>query len=159
MVCAVRQVNFYANDWETNQRSFNTLFSETFFNSWDEFLRNTTTDNFIFKFESQSNVKLKGEYDYIFDFNNVTLRNGTVTFNDSIYTLNLRLPNGKKYTEKVKYGNSILLDNFTNNNLIISIRKDEIQKDTIRFTVHNRKANYMNYLDVAENSGKLIKVK
>ena len=114
---------------------------------------------FIFKFESQSNVKLKGEYDYIFDFNNVTLRNGTVTFNDSIYTLNLRLPNGKKYTEKVKYGNSILLDNFTNNNLIISIRKDEIQKDTIRFTVHNRKANYMNYLDVAENSGKLIKVK
>lgn len=111
------------------------------------------------KAENQQTYKLKGQYNYSFKYNTI-LETDRITFNDSVYSLNSRrLPNWNKCIGKVHYGNCILLENLTNSDLIISIRKDEIQKDTIYFTVHNRKSPYMNYLDVSVSDGKMIKLK
>lgn len=112
------------------------------------------------KTENQETYKLSGLYHYSFGHNNSISESGTITFNDSVYSLNSRrLPKGNKCIGKIEYGNCILLEKLTNPDLIISIREDEIQKDTISFTVHNRKSPYMNYLDVSVSSGKMIKQK
>jgi hypothetical protein len=113
----------------------------------------------LIKFENKQTYKLKGLYSYSIK-NYSDLETGTITFNDSIYILNTReLLSRNKYIGKVKYGNCILLENFTNPDLIISIRLDEIQKDTISFSVHNRKSAYANYLDISVSNGKMIKLK
>jgi hypothetical protein len=78
-----------------------------------------------------------------------------MTFNDSVFVFdNKYVPKGK-----ISYGNVILLDNFINTDLIISISKDQIKKDTIPFNMHDKKSASANYLDEVVGKGRLIKIK
>ncbi|MCR4034044.1 MULTISPECIES: hypothetical protein [Flavobacterium] len=97
--------------------------------------------------------KLNGRYNYLIEDENQYIQKDKITFKDSIFVFdNKFLPKGK-----VSYGNAILLDNFINIDLVITIPKDQIQKDTIEFFMHDR--NDDNYLDVTTGKGKLIKIK
>ena len=102
---------------------------------------------------NQKTDKLNGRYNYLIEDENQYIQKDKITFKDSIFVFdNKFLPKGK-----VSYGNAILLDNFINIDLVITIPKDQIQKDTIEFFMHDR--NDANYLDVVTGKGKLIKIK
>jgi hypothetical protein len=97
--------------------------------------------------------KLNGRYNYLIEDENQYIQKDKITFKDSVFVFdNKFLPKGK-----VSYGNAILLDNFINIDLVITIPKDQIQKDTIEFFMHDR--NDANYLDVVTGKGKLIRIK
>lgn len=104
---------------------------------------------------NQKTDKLNGRYNYLIEDDNSYIQKDKITFKDSIFAFdNKYLPKGK-----VSYGNVILLENFINTDLIISIRKDQIKKDTILFYMHDKKHPAMNYLDIVVGKGKLIKIK
>lgn len=104
---------------------------------------------------NQKTDKLNGRYNYLIEDDNSYIQKDKITFKDSIFAFdNKYLPKGK-----VCYGNVILLENFINTDLIISIRKDQIKKDTILFYMHDKKHPAMNYLDIVVGKGKLIKIK
>ncbi|MDQ8011783.1 MAG: hypothetical protein REI96_05010 [Flavobacterium nitrogenifigens] len=104
---------------------------------------------------NQKTDKLTGRYDYLIEDEGAYILKDKITFGDSIFKFdNKFLPKGK-----VSYGNVILLDNFINTDLIISIPKDQIEKDTIPFFMHDKKHPAMNYLDIVVGKGKLIRIK
>lgn len=103
----------------------------------------------------QKTDKLNGRYNYLIEENNSYLQKDKITFNDSVFVFdNKYVPKGK-----ISYGNVILLDNFINTDLIISISKDQIKKDTIPFYMHDKKSSSANYLDEVVGKGRLIKIK
>ena len=86
---------------------------------------------------------------------NVYVQKDKITFKDSVFVFdNKYLPKGK-----ISYGNVIVLDNFINRDLIISIPKDQIKKDTILFYMHDKQSSAANYLDEVVGKGKLIRIK
>lgn len=104
---------------------------------------------------NQKTDKLTGRYNYLIEDNNSYIQKDKITFNDSIFIFdNKYMPKGK-----ISYGNIILLDNFININLIISIPKDQIKKDTILFYMHDKQSSAANYLDEVVGKGKLIKIR
>ncbi len=103
---------------------------------------------------NQKTDKLTGRYNYLIEDNNLYLQKDKITFNDSVFVFdNKYMPKGK-----ISYGNTILLENFINTDLIISISKDQIKKDTIEFFMHDKKDGG-NYLDISSGKGKLIRIK
>jgi hypothetical protein len=103
---------------------------------------------------SQKTDRLNGRYSYLVEEDNVYVQKDKITFKDSIFIFdNKFMPKGK-----ISYGNTILLDHFINRDLIISISKDQIEKDTIPFSMHD-KSDGGNYLDTSSGKGKLIKIK
>lgn len=104
---------------------------------------------------NQETDKLTGRYSYLKEENNLYIQKDKITFKDSVFVFdNKYLPKGK-----ISYGNKILLDNFINTDLIISISRDQIQKDTILFYMHYKNSSAANYLDEVVGKGKLIKIK
>jgi len=104
---------------------------------------------------TQKTDKLIGRYNYLIEEDNTYIQKDKITFKDSIFAFdNKYLPKGK-----VSYGNKIVLDNFINTDLVISISKDQIEKDTIPFFMHDKKSSSANYLDEVVGKGKLIKIK
>ncbi|MCD0467933.1 hypothetical protein [Flavobacterium sp. ENC] len=104
---------------------------------------------------NQTTDKLTGRYSYLIEENNLYIQKDKITFKDSVFVFdNKYLPKGK-----ISYGNKILLDNFINTDLIISISKDQIKKDTILFYIHDKKSPAANYLDEIAGKGKLIRIK
>ncbi|MET3026421.1 hypothetical protein ABXT06_07095 [Flavobacterium sp. UW10123] len=104
---------------------------------------------------NQKTDKLTGRYNYLIEDEGTYILKDKITFKDSIFAFdNKYLPKGK-----VSYGNSILLDNFINTDLIISIPKDQIEKDTIPFFMHDKKSTSADYLDEVVGKGKLIRIK
>ena len=104
---------------------------------------------------NQKTDKLTGRYNYLIEDEGAYNLKDKITFNDSVFAFdNKYLPKGK-----ISYGNVILLDNFINRDLIISIPKDKIAKDTIEFYMHDKQSPVSNYFDVVVGKGKLIKVK
>ncbi|MDR7209271.1 hypothetical protein [Flavobacterium piscis] len=104
---------------------------------------------------NQKTDKLNGRYNYLIEDNYLYIQKDKITFKDSVFVFdNKYLPKGK-----ISYGNTILLDNFINTDLIISISKDQIKKDTILFYMHDKKSSSANYLDEIVGKGKLIKIK
>ena len=103
----------------------------------------------------QKTEKLTGRYNYLIEDNNSYFQKDKITFNDSVFAFdNKYLPKGK-----ISYGNVILLDNFINTDLIISIPKDQIIKDTIPFYMHDKQSSAANYLDEVVGKGILIRIK
>lgn len=103
---------------------------------------------------NQKTDKLNGRYNYLLEDYGLYVQKDKITFKDSVFIFdNKYMPKGK-----ISYGNFILLDNFINTDLIISIRKDQIQKDTILFYIHD-KSGGGNYLDISSGKGKLIRIK
>jgi hypothetical protein len=111
---------------------------------------------FVFiNFSHQENDKLIGRYNYLIEEDNSYIQKDKITFKDSVFAFdNKYLPKGK-----ISYGNVILLDNFINRDLIISISKDQIKKDTIPFYMHDKNSSAANYLDEVVGKGKLIRIK
>lgn len=104
---------------------------------------------------NQKTDKLTGRYNYLIENDNAYIQKDKITFNDSVFAFdNKFMPKGK-----VSYGNVILLDNFINTDLIISISKDQIKKDTVLFYMHNKNSSSANYLDEVVGKGKLIRIK
>lgn len=104
---------------------------------------------------NQKTDKLTGRYNYLIEDDNSYILKDKITFKDSIFAFdNKYLPKGK-----VSYCNVILLDNFINTDLIISIPKDQIKKDTIPFFMHDKKSFAANYLDEVVGKGKLVRIK
>jgi len=104
---------------------------------------------------NQETDKLNGRYNYLLEDDNVYVQKDKITFKDSVFVFdNKYLPKGK-----ISYGNVIVLDNFINRDLIISIPKDQIKKDTILFDMHDKQSSAANYLDEVVGKGKLIKIK
>ncbi|WP_239455585.1 hypothetical protein [Flavobacterium ginsenosidimutans] len=104
---------------------------------------------------SQKTEKLNGRYNYLIEDNDSYILKDKITFKDSIFAFdNKYLPKGR-----ISYGNAILLDNFINTDLIISIPKDQIEKDTIPFFMHDKKSSSVNYLDKVVGKGKLIRIR
>ncbi|PBJ11774.1 hypothetical protein [Flavobacterium sp. ACN6] len=104
---------------------------------------------------NQKRDKLNGRYSYLIEDNNSYIQKDKITFSDSVFVFdNKFMPKGK-----ISYGNTIVLDNFINTDLIISIPKDQIQKDTIPFYMHDKKSSAVNYLDEVVGKGKLVKIK
>jgi len=104
---------------------------------------------------NQKTDKLIGRYNYLIEDDNAYILKDKITFKDSIFAFdNKYLPKGK-----VSYGNVILLENFINTDLIISIPKDQIEKDTILFFMHDKKSSSANYLDEVVGKGKLVRIK
>ncbi|WP_433835407.1 hypothetical protein [Flavobacterium anhuiense] len=102
---------------------------------------------------NQKADKLNGRYSYLIEDENQYVQKDKITFKDSVFVFdNKYMPKGK-----ISYGNAILLENFINTDLVITIPKDQIQKDTIEFFMHDR--NDANYLDVTTGKGKLIRIK
>ncbi|WP_031454527.1 hypothetical protein [Flavobacterium chungangense] len=109
---------------------------------------------FFINFGNQETDKLKGSYNCIVENEYYNIQKNKITFNDSIYAFdNKFIPKGK-----VSYKSIIVLDNFINPDLIVSIFKNQITKDTIQFSIHNKKDGG-NYLDIASGKGKFIKIK
>lgn len=109
----------------------------------------------FFIHSNQKTDQLIGRYNYLLEDENVYIQKDKITFNDSIFAFdNKYLPKGK-----ISYGNVILLDNFINTDLIISISKDQIKKDTILFHMHDKQSSAANYLDEVVGKGKLIRIK
>lgn len=103
----------------------------------------------------QKTDKLTGRYNYLIEDDNSYIQKDKITFNDSVFAFdNKYLPKGK-----ISYGNVILLENFINTDLIISISKDQIKKDTIPFYMHDKQSSAVNYLDEVVGKGKLIRIK
>lgn len=104
---------------------------------------------------NQKADKLNGRYNYLLEDYGLYVQKDKITFKDSVFIFdNKYMPKGK-----ISYGNVILLDNFINTDLIISIPKGQIERDTIPFYMHNKKHPAMNYLDVVVGKGKLIRIK
>ncbi|WP_433780112.1 hypothetical protein [Flavobacterium anhuiense] len=104
---------------------------------------------------NQKTDKLNGRYNYLIEDDNAYILKDKITFKDSVFIFdNKFMPKGK-----ISYGNVILLDNFINTDLIISISKDQIEKDTIPFFMHDKKSSSANYLDEVVGKGKLIRIK
>ncbi|MFC4476735.1 hypothetical protein [Flavobacterium chungangensis] len=104
---------------------------------------------------NQKTDRLTGRYNYLIEDDNTYVQKDKITFKDSVFSFdNKYLPKGK-----VSYGNVILLDNFINTDLIISISKDQIEKDTIPFFMHDKKSTSANYLDEVVGKGKLVRIK
>ncbi|WP_286969026.1 hypothetical protein [Flavobacterium sp. UBA4854] len=104
---------------------------------------------------TQKTDKLIGRYNYLIEEDNTYIQKDKITFKDSIFAFdNKYLPKGK-----VSYSNKIVLDNFINTDLVISIAKDQIEKDTIPFFMHDKKSSSSNYLDEVVGKGKLIRIK
>lgn len=104
---------------------------------------------------NQKTDKLTGRYNYLIEGDNAYILKDKITFKDSIFVFdNKFMPKGK-----ISYGNVILLDNFINTDLIISISKDQIEKDTIPFFMHDKKNSSANYLDEVVGKGKLVRIK
>ncbi len=110
---------------------------------------------FFINFNSQENDKLNGRYNYLIAEDNSYIQKDNITFKDSVFVFdNKYMPKGK-----ISYGNVIILENFINTDLVISISKDQIKKDTIPFYMHNKSSFLTNYLDEVVGKGKLIKIK
>ena len=104
---------------------------------------------------NQKTDKLNGRYSYLIEDNNFYIQKDKISFSDSVFVFdNKYMPKGK-----ISYGNIVLLENFINADLIISISKDQIKKDTIPFYMHDKKNSSANYLDEVVGKGKLIKIK
>jgi hypothetical protein len=104
---------------------------------------------------NQQTDKLTGRYNYFIEDNNSYIQKDKITFKDSIFVFdNKFLPKGK-----ISYGNTILLDNFINTDLTISISKDQIKNDTILFYMHDKQSSAANYLDEVVGKGKLIRIR
>lgn len=104
---------------------------------------------------NQKTDKLNGRYNYLIEDNDSYIQKDKITFKDSIFAFdNKYLPKGK-----ISYGKAVLLENFINTDLVITISKDQIQKDTIEFYMHNKKSASLNYLDEVTGKGKLIRIK
>lgn len=105
---------------------------------------------------NQKTDKLTGRYNYLIEDDNAAyILKDKITFKDSVFIFdNKFMPKGK-----ISYGNVILLDNFINTDLIISISKDQIKKDTIPFFMHDKKSSSANYLDEVVGKGKLVRIK
>ncbi|WJS96436.1 hypothetical protein NYQ10_08225 [Flavobacterium johnsoniae] len=104
---------------------------------------------------NQKTDKLTGRYNYLIEDEGSYILKDKITFSDSVFKFdNKYLPKGK-----ISYGNVILLDNFINTDLTISIPKDQITKDTIPFYMHDKQSPAANYLDVIIGKGKLVRIK
>ena len=104
---------------------------------------------------NQETDKLNGRYNYLIEDNNSYVQRDKITFKDSVFVFDSKyMPKGKIF-----YGNVILLENFINTDLIISISKDQIKKDTIPFYMHDKQSSAANYLDEVVGKGKLIRIK
>lgn len=104
---------------------------------------------------NQETDKLNGRYNYLVEEDNIYNQRDKITFKDSVFVFdNKFLPKGK-----ISYGNIILLENFFNTDLVISIPKDQIKKDTILFYMHDKQSSAANYLDEVVGKGKLIRIK
>lgn len=102
---------------------------------------------------NQKADKLNGRYNYLIEDENQYIQKDKITFKDSVFIFdNKFMPKGK-----ISYGNTIVLDNFINTDLVITISKDQIQKDTIEFDMHDR--NDTDYLNIVTGKGRLIKIK
>ncbi len=111
----------------------------------------------FFFFSSQQKASLSGSYKFEFK-NSSYLQNGTIVFNDSVYSM--ELTKSLKSVGNINYGKNLTsIDGFLYPNIVIDFSTKDIEKDTIDFQVHNKKGGVMNYLDVSINSGKLIKIK
>lgn len=110
---------------------------------------------FFINFNNQENYKLKDRYNYLIEDNNSYILKDKITFKDSVFVFdNKYMPKGK-----ISYGKSlILLENFINTDLILSIQKDQVLKDTIEFYMHDKNSSSANYLDEVTGKGKLIKI-
>jgi len=102
---------------------------------------------------NQKSDKLNGRYNYLIEDENQYIQKDKITFKDSVFIFdNKFMPKGK-----ISYGNTIVLDNFINTDLVITISKYQIQKDTIEFDMHDR--NDADYLNIVTGKGRLIKIK
>ncbi|WP_125722767.1 hypothetical protein [Flavobacterium ustbae] len=103
----------------------------------------------------QKTDKLIGRYSYLIEDNNSYIQKDKITFKDSVFVFdNKYMPKGK-----ISYGNAILLENFINTSLVITIPKNQIEKDTIEFYMHDKNSSSANYLDEVTGKGRLIKIK
>ncbi|MBF4518561.1 hypothetical protein IRZ71_19570 [Flavobacterium sp. ANB] len=110
---------------------------------------------FFINFNHQENDKLIGRYNYLLEDYGLYIQKDKITFKDSVFVFdNKYMPKGK-----ISYGNTILLENFINRDLIITISKDQIKKDTILFYMHDKQSSSANYLDEVVGKGKLIRIK
>jgi|GEM_PF-612782 len=109
----------------------------------------------FFNLNCQENNKLKGRYYCLIENNYYYSQTDKITFNDSTFVFD----NKFKPKGKISYGSIILMDNFMNSDLSISIFKEQIKKDTIVFYIHNKKGPVTNYLDISVGKGKFIKIK
>jgi len=104
---------------------------------------------------NQETEKLNGRYNYLVEENNTYIQKDKITFKDSVFVFDRKyMPKGK-----IAYGNVIVLENFFNTDLVISISKDQIKKDTILFDMHDKQSSAANYLDEVVGKGKFIKIK
>ncbi|MFD1603957.1 hypothetical protein ACFSJW_09395 [Flavobacterium artemisiae] len=104
---------------------------------------------------NQKTEKLNGRYNYLIEDENQYIQKDKITFKDSVFVFdNKYLPKGK-----VSYGNVILLDHFINTDLVITISKDQIEKDTIEFYMHDKQSSSANYLNEVTGKGRLIRIK
>ena len=103
--------------------------------------------------ENQSQ-KLKGSY--YADFNNF-YQNGYIDFKEDTFTL--KHFNLLPYTGTIEYNKhtTYLYGNF-DSDIILSIKPEELGKDTIKFKIHNKRAT-SSYLHIYVNEGKFIKYK
>ncbi|MGO4772194.1 hypothetical protein ACEN2I_11050 [Flavobacterium sp. W22_SRS_FK3] len=106
-------------------------------------------------FKDQETDKLKGIYYFTCESDYFMNQKDKVVFKDSTYTFS----NKFIQSGKISYGHNLLLENFTSSDIIISISKKQIGKDTMVFYIHNKKGPAMNYLDIAVGKGKFIKIK
>lgn len=111
----------------------------------------------LFFISSQKKSSLTGSYKLEYK-NSSYLQNGTIIFNDSLYSTDLN----KNFLSKgiINYGKNLIYLEGGNEypNIILSFSTKDIVKDTINFQVHNKNGVIKNYLDVSVNSGKLIKI-
>ncbi|MHC0446007.1 hypothetical protein ACWA1F_11380 [Flavobacterium sp. 3-218] len=104
---------------------------------------------------NQKTDKLNGRYNYLIEDDNSYIQKDKITFKDSVFVFdNKYMPKGK-----VSYGKAVLLENFINTSLVITIPKDQIQKDTIEFYMHDKNSSAANYLDEVTGKGRLIRIK
>lgn len=98
--------------------------------------------------------KLSGRY--FVDFKNENFqKDGYINFDKNTFTL--KQSNLLTHSGTINYGKTLTSFEYINSDIIIDFRTEDIGKDTINFQVHNKKAGYMNYLDISVNSGKFIK--
>ena len=109
---------------------------------------------FFIDIKDQEIDKLKGSYYCFVENENYFLQKNIITFNDSTYVFDNKFMS----KGKISYKSIIVLDSFITPDLSISIFKNQIKKDTIQFSIHNKKDGG-NYLDIATGKGKFIKIK
>lgn len=84
-------------------------------------------------------------------------QNGYIDFKD--YSFTMKHYNQLPYSGTISYNPALIyLQRDSDSDIIISVKTNEIGKDTINFQVHDRRSSN-SYLHISVNSGVFIKIK